>query len=112
MCCRWPTTAATLLFLTFLTAARRWLSVISVGEGNSYGHPHADVIRRLTPFGPIYRTDLNGAVCFYTDGQNHLRQTPAHRQRRCAGRGGFEHGRIVQEILFQFGFITCTKPPI
>jgi competence protein ComEC len=55
--------------LTFLNRCTPLVSVISVGEGNLYGHPHADVIRRLTPFGPIFRTDLNGAVVFITDGK-------------------------------------------
>lgn len=39
------------------------VAVISVGKENRYGHPHADVIRRLTESGThIYRTDQQGAI--------------------------------------------------
>ena len=39
--------------------------VISVAEGNPYGHPHSDVIRRLEIFGcKIYRTDEIGTIVF------------------------------------------------
>ena len=38
---------------------------ISVGEDNDYGHPHADVIKRLEAFGcVIYRTDQHGTILF------------------------------------------------
>lgn len=45
--------------------------LISVGGGNSYGHPHADVLRRLmdqTGGENLYRTDRDGDVEFITDG--------------------------------------------
>jgi competence protein ComEC len=38
---------------------------ISVGKDNYYGHPHADVIKRLEEAGCIiYRTDQNGTIIF------------------------------------------------
>lgn len=38
---------------------------ISVGEDNSYGHPHGDVLERLERFGcTVYRTDENGNLIF------------------------------------------------
>lgn len=43
-------------------------SVISVGEGNSYGHPTAPTLERLTEYGPVYRTDLLGEIRVSTDG--------------------------------------------
>ena len=43
-------------------------SVIEVGTGNSYGHPTGQTLERLQPYGPIYRTDLDGAVVVATDG--------------------------------------------
>jgi competence protein ComEC len=40
-------------------------AVVSVGENNLYGHPNADVIRRLKERGTdIFRTDRNGEVLF------------------------------------------------
>lgn len=39
------------------------LAVISVGRGNSYGHPHPDVIDRLDARSlPTYRTDRDGTI--------------------------------------------------
>lgn len=46
-------------------------AVISVGEGNSYGHPTDAVLSRLSDADvKTYRTDLNGDIYVYSDGQN------------------------------------------
>ena len=46
-------------------------AVISVGSRNTFGHPRIEVLRRLASAkGMTYRTDLNGAVRFYLDGQS------------------------------------------
>lgn len=43
---------------------------ISAGEGNRYGHPHPDTLRRLRKQGSsIYITIQRGAVTIYTDGK-------------------------------------------
>ena len=48
-----------------LAATRPKNVAISVAEGNSYGHPHSDVLRRLEIFGcKIYRTDQIGNIVF------------------------------------------------
>ena len=48
-----------------LGAVRPKAVAISVGEGNAYGHPHSDVLRRLEIFGcEVYRTDENGTIVF------------------------------------------------
>ena len=52
----------------FLEEVNPVCSVISVGEGNSYGHPKAPVLERLTEYGPVYRTDLLGEIRVCTDG--------------------------------------------
>ena len=47
----------------FLDAANPDIAVISVGQNNLYGHPHAEILQRLEERGiQIYRTDLSGAV--------------------------------------------------
>ena len=48
----------------------RW-SVISVGYGNTFGHPNAEVLDRLRNCtdSKILRTDENGAIVFFTDGE-------------------------------------------
>ena len=52
----------------FLAAVSPAASVIEVGTGNSYGHPTGQTLERLQSYGPIYRTDLDGAVVVATDG--------------------------------------------
>ena len=45
--------------------------VISVGEGNSYGHPHEEAMSRLKDAGLlIFRTDVLGHVIAETDGKD------------------------------------------
>ncbi len=45
-------------------------AVISCGEKNAYGHPHADVLKRYSEHGiPIYCTAYNGAVMVHSDGK-------------------------------------------
>ena len=54
----------------FLDALDPDAAVISCGEGNSYGHPHAEVVDRLTAKGvTIYRTDKDGTVVIVSDGK-------------------------------------------
>lgn len=46
-------------------------TVISVGKGNSYGHPHEEVMSRLRDQGAvILRTDQLGTVMAYCDGKD------------------------------------------
>ena len=46
-------------------------AIISVGEGNSYGHPTELVLSRLSDANvKTYRTDLNGDIWVYSDGEN------------------------------------------
>jgi competence protein ComEC len=52
----------------------RW-AVISVGVGNSFGHPRRETLEHLQDAGVLtYRTDRNGAVTFYLDGQSVIPQ--------------------------------------
>jgi competence protein ComEC len=54
-----------------LTTVKPTLAVISVGLGNSFGLPRIDVLGRLAEAGVrVYRTDLDGAVTFYLDGNS------------------------------------------
>ena len=46
-------------------------AVISVGRGNSYGHPHDEPMSRLRDADvTIYRTDEMGAIIAVSDGKN------------------------------------------
>ena len=53
---------------SFIKAVSPDIAVISVGEGNSYGHPHADTLAILNEVGAnIYRTDKQGTIVVTAD---------------------------------------------
>jgi competence protein ComEC len=53
----------------FLQAVGPRYAVLSVGNGNRYGHPHAGTLERLRQVGvQVYRTDRHGSVVARTDG--------------------------------------------
>ncbi len=55
----------------FLREVMPEYAVISVGEGNSYGHPTENTLSRLKDAGAqIYRTDLMGDIICTSDGTN------------------------------------------
>lgn len=57
--------------IEFLALTHPRYAVISVGSGNTYGHPHPETIGRLVDLGAsIYRTDLMGSIVFRSDGQS------------------------------------------
>jgi competence protein ComEC len=54
----------------FLAAVRARLGIISIGEGNSYRHPSAELLTRLANAGVrVLRTDRDGAVHVLVDGK-------------------------------------------
>lgn len=54
----------------FLTRVDPTYAVISCGEGNSYGHPHKEILEKLSKAGiTVLRTDIHGDIVFTTDGQ-------------------------------------------
>jgi beta-lactamase superfamily II metal-dependent hydrolase len=53
----------------FLAAVSPKYAVISVGEGNSYGHPHVETIEKLNKQNiEVLRTDQQGTIIFTSDG--------------------------------------------
>ena len=57
--------------ISFLNKVRPEYSIISSGEGNSYGHPHSKVLNNLKKLNStIYRTDKDGTVLVESDGKN------------------------------------------
>ena len=53
-------------------------AVISCGEGNSYGHPHAETLNTLRTNGvKVYRTDEDGTIIASTDGRTITFNVPA-----------------------------------
>lgn len=56
--------------LAFLQAAEPEYAVISCGEDNSYGHPHAETLNNLRAMGvQVFRTDEQGTVVAVSDGE-------------------------------------------
>ncbi len=55
----------------FIDAVSPYIAVISCGEGNSYGHPHDEIID-LLQYKEIkyHRTDEGGTIVYYGDGKN------------------------------------------
>jgi competence protein ComEC len=47
------------------------ISVIEVGAGNDYGHPHQKTLDRLQKVSKVYRTDLDGTITVTTDGSSY-----------------------------------------
>lgn len=55
--------------ILFLKKVSPRIALISVGSNNSYGHPDANVLKRLEMFsGQIFRTDLDGTITVKGDG--------------------------------------------
>lgn len=55
----------------FLEAVNPAYAVISCGEGNSYGHPHAEVLNRFRSMGvEVFRTDEQGTIVAVSDGKD------------------------------------------
>jgi competence protein ComEC len=53
-----------------LSAVAPWLSVISAGRGNAFGHPHAEIAQRLAQRSRhVLRVDRVGGVRVVSDGQ-------------------------------------------
>ncbi len=53
----------------FLTTVQPQFAVVSAGADNSYGHPHQEVIDRVTTYGiPTSNTADSGRIEFFTDG--------------------------------------------
>ena len=62
----------------FFQAVDPFYAVISCGEGNSYGHPHAETLNTLRTNGVmVYRTDEAGTIVASTDGKSVSFNVPA-----------------------------------
>ena len=61
----------------FLETVNPAIAVISAGEGNGFGHPHAEVLVLLRKLNcQIYQTNINGTLLFYCDGKTIGYRTP------------------------------------
>lgn len=61
---------------SFIKAVSPEVAIYSAGAGNSYGHPHAEVVNRVKNAGvDLYGTDVHGTVIVTTDGKNYSVKT-------------------------------------
>lgn len=57
----------------FLKQVQPDIAIISVGAGNTYGHPKQTTINKLNEIGAkVYRTDENGTITITCDGTNNI----------------------------------------
>lgn len=62
----------------FMKAVKPSYAVISCGEGNEYGHPHAEVLNKLRADGiEVFRTDESGTIVASSDGKKITFNVPA-----------------------------------
>ena len=56
----------------FLNAVTPEVVIISLGAGNSYGHPHQEALGRILAAGSkdVFRTDVDGTITFTTNGSS------------------------------------------
>lgn len=57
---------------TFLDAVSPQVVIISLGDGNTYGHPHEEALQRIAAAGTthILRTDIDGTITVTTTGND------------------------------------------
>lgn len=54
----------------FLSLLKPQVSIISCGEDNSYGHPHQELLQRLSDTGTeVYQTPDTGAITVKSNGE-------------------------------------------
>jgi len=59
----------------FIKIVSPHIAVISVGKNNSFGHPHSEVVNRLTGLvSKVFRTDKNSDVSFISDGEKWIKK--------------------------------------
>jgi competence protein ComEC len=56
----------------FLNAVSPEVAIFSAGAGNTYGHPHGEVVERVQTAGiHLYGTDVHGTIVVNTDGETY-----------------------------------------
>ncbi|MCL1807799.1 MAG: MBL fold metallo-hydrolase [Oscillospiraceae bacterium] len=98
----------------FLREIMPQFAVISCGKGNSYGHPHDDLLSRLRDADvTVYRTDLQGDVICVSDGQTVSIQTErnASTQTNPTEPSALEEGYIGNVNSLRFHRPSCSGLP-
>ena len=98
----------------FLNAVLPEVGVISVGEGNSYGHPHEAALSRLRDAGvDVWRTDLSGTIRITSDGTNYAvasdKDVPPEQQNPTLSDGSGQQSSSQPAIQAYIGNINSKK---
>jgi hypothetical protein len=75
---------------SFISAVSPSISIIEVGAGNDYGHPHTETLERLQKVSKVYRTDLDGTITITTNGSTYTvttQKTEPRKEARPASTG-------------------------
>lgn len=60
----------------FLRAVQPEVAIASLGEDNTYGHPHTETLEILEAYDiPLYRTDIDGTIHVRLDGETYTIET-------------------------------------
>lgn len=82
----------------FFKAVSPTYAVISCGENNSYGHPHAETLNTLRTNGvKVYRTDEDGTIIATSDGKRITFNVPASETWKAGEPTGTETGSNSNE---------------
>ena len=98
----------------FLNAVLPEVGVISVGTGNSYGHPSEAALSRLRDAGvDVWRTDLSGTITISSDGANYTvsseRYVPPEQQNPTTTDGSGQQSSGPQTIQAYIGNVNSKK---
>ena len=98
----------------FLNAVLPEVGVISVGTGNSYGHPSEAALSRLRDAGvDVWRTDLSGTITISSDGANYTvsseRYVPPEQQNPTTTDGSGQQSSSPQTIQAYIGNVNSKK---
>ena len=98
----------------FLNAVLPEIGVISVGEGNSYGHPHEAALSRLRDAGvDVWRTDLSGTITITSNGADYAvaseRYVPPEQQNPTTSDGSGQQSSSQQTIQAYIGNVNSKK---
>ncbi len=92
----------------FLRAVMPEYAVISVGEGNSYGHPTEEALSRLRDAGAdVLRTDVNGTIICTSDGKRVTFHTESGNPEENQSKGDVQMEYVLNTGTKKFHYPTC-----
>lgn len=92
----------------FLREVMPEYAVISVGEGNSYGHPTPEALGRLHDAGvTVLRTDMNGTIICTSDGERVTFHTESGNPEENQPKGDAQMEYVLNTGTKKFHYPTC-----